>query len=96
MQSLNESEICSEREELSRTNMKNPERAKAQTATGKRRHGGGVMSPSAMVNPTDEFPFFDNEVVVATGAKKGIKNLNIEDLQLRAVLRIMENRFERY
>ena len=52
-----------------------------------------MLSPTALVNPNDEFPFFE-EIKMMSGAKKGgIRNLNIEELELRAVLKMMENKF---
>ena len=48
-----------------------------------------------MNNPfesANNYEFFDEKVLQAN-QKKGIRNLNIEELELRAVLKLMENKF---
>lgn len=44
-----------------------------------------------MVSTMDQFPFFDGSVQAQQ--KKGIRELNIEELELRAVLKLMESKF---
>ena len=44
-----------------------------------------------MVNAGDFFPFFDKSM--NPFAKKGIRNLNIEELELRAIVKMMETKF---
>lgn len=39
-----------------------------------------------------QFEFFDDKIL-QSNSKKGIRNLNIEELELRAVLKMMESKF---
>jgi hypothetical protein len=84
MKNLNESSIHLDEETRSNRERKNKSLNGAKIA---------LFSPTNLVSAGDQFPFFDNQINANPYKKGGIRNLNIEELELRAMLKMMEHKF---
>ncbi|CDW88808.1 UNKNOWN [Stylonychia lemnae] len=88
-ESLNESSIRLDKDQNTLSEQ-NDNKSRQNPRTG----GGAPKSPSELISDLDSFPFFENCIPGANlFRKRGINQINIEDLQLKAMLQLMESKF---